>query len=80
MREDQGKANTSPLTLSPLEARLIGDQLRGIVGIAAGLSRTIREKDVPVPFNADEVKAIVNAARRLIDSLEPLGEDGGRGG
>ncbi len=73
-------ASTTPLTLSPYEARAIGDQLRGIAYLAKKLALQISEKNLPIPFHPDQVKRLSDEAYTLADELRGRGDDGSNGG
>lgn len=73
-------ASTSRIVLMPIEARYIGDQLRGIAYLAKKLALAIREKGSPTPFHPDQVKEISDAAYALADRLRLAGDDGSNGG
>jgi hypothetical protein len=75
-----GGASTAPIMLHPTEARMVGDQLRGIAYLAKKLALAIREKELVTPFHPDEVKEVSDKAYALADQLRLLGDDGGNGG
>ena len=83
----QGGARTSPMTRHPvpvtlqaIEARMVGDQLRGIAYLAKKLALAIREKELATPFHPDEVKEVSDKAYALADRLRLLGDNGSNGG
>lgn len=73
-------ASTDRIVLDPIEARYIGDQLRGIAYLSKKLALAIREKKSPVPFDPADIDAMSETAYALARSLELNGDDGSNGG
>jgi hypothetical protein len=78
--QEQGGVGDDRIILTGLEARFIGDQLRGIAYLAKKLALAIREKQSPTPFDPAEIEAISATSYALADSLRLLGDDGSNGG
>ena len=78
---DLGGASTSPITLGTVEARLIGDQLRGLAYLSKKLALAIREKNLPTPFDPAELEAIGEQFYGMANAeLRLAGDDGSNGG
>ena len=77
-------ASTSPITfgtLGTVEARLIGDQLRGLAYLSKKLALAIREKNLPTPFDPAELEAIGEQFYGMANAeLRLAGDDGSNGG
>ena len=78
--EDMSGASTDPLQLSPVEARYIGDQLRGIAYLTKKLALAIREKNSITPFNPAQLDQMSVAFYSLAAELRGAGDDGSNGG
>ena len=81
-KKEQGGANTTPLTgrLTPIEARLIGDQLRGMAYLAKKLALALREKNLPSEFNPADLEAVSKALYEMALANRRYGDDGSNGG
>ncbi len=77
---DLGGASTSPITLGTVEARLIGDQLRGLAYLSKKLALAIRERNLPTPFDPAELEAIGEQFYEMANGLRLAGDDGSNGG
>ena len=76
-------ASTSPITfgtLGTVEARLIGDQLRGLAYLSKKLALAIRERSLPTPFDPAELEAIGEQFYEMANGLRLAGDDGSNGG
>ena len=79
---DDGGANTTRLAgmVNAFEARVIGDQLRGIAYLSKKLALMIREKNVPTPFDPAEIEGVSNLCYSRAGDLRGHGDDGSNGG